>query len=137
MKLRVPQWYEAEDVWPAILPWVERALAHGRMAFTSGDILKDVLLRHKKLWLAEDGGDIRGFAVTAIETYPRRRCFVIVLIGGEGFKDWGFFIADMERYAKGMGCQEVCALGRLGWTRAALPFGYRPQSIVYRKVLEP
>ena len=101
-----------EDVWPHLKPAIDEDL------FTDETMLKKQLMDdHSLMFIAVINGAIKGAAVVIIEE-PRDRVVNIVTLGGQDFKDWKDEMnAALTKYAEGMNCEYIVALGRDGWAR--------------------
>lgn len=136
MRLLEPPWYDVPTYWPAIEPWIVSALAHGgSVTYTPPDILKALLCRSMKLWLAFEGETLKACCITAFIRYPRLKSVSVMIVGGKDVDDWLHFSKDVEAYAKAEGAEAVEGPGRLGWKRKAAPYGYQPAVTIYRKML--
>ena len=129
-------WWQAENYWPLIEPWVTRALSHGGMVSSSNDILSDILNRKLTLFVVhDDAGAVTGFAATRVENYTRMRVLLVMLIGGRNLRDWKHLHPLLEEEARRLNCTAIEGYGRKGWERVAQSLGYKPLTITYRKTL--
>lgn len=135
MILKEPQWYECAAIWPAIEPWVAKALSHGGLVFQPPDILEGLLTRSMKLWIAFDGENIKGCCISEIEQFRRARVCAVLVIGGVMAKDWLHYSEAVEAWGRSMGAEYMQGVGRFGWAKKAKPFGYEPLAVIYRKAL--
>lgn len=135
MNLLQPAWWESISYWDQIEPLIAKALTHGGVTYTPPDILKGILARDMKLWLAFEGDLLKACAVTARVRYPRLKAITVLIIAGDGVDDWLMFSKDVEAWAKSDGAEAVEGPGRLGWKKKAKPYGYEPAVTIYRKML--
>jgi hypothetical protein len=69
------------------------------------------------LWVAWDGEQIRGAAVTELWASSTGKVCAIVALGGRDWKDWRHCISAIEKFAKDEGCDRVRFSGRRAWLR--------------------
>lgn len=116
-------------VWPKVKNLILVAMQRGGLG-SFAVVEKAVLIGDMLLWLALEGGNIRGAAVTSLEKTEWDKSCVIVACGGKEVDQWIDCLGKIEEYAKAEGCKSVRIFGRIGW-QSLLP-AYRP----YRVVLE-
>lgn len=109
----VKNWSVLEN-WTRIKPLIERALTYGNGEWDAGDLLTLLLREEMRLWSA---GDFKAIAVTRVVTYPRKKICDVILVVGDGLKEWGRS-QEIEIWAKAQGCQLLRCYGRRGWARA-------------------
>lgn len=131
MHLHKAPWYEVPKWWPAVSRWVEEALSRS-LRWEADDLYSACLRRRMTLWLALDP-EPKGVAITHIEHFRHETgiCTVLV-VGGEGMKDWLMFKNELEDHARANSCDVMEAWGRRGWARV---LDYEPVYTIYRKVL--
>lgn len=108
---------EVERVWGIVSPDIERALRFADGKYQIEDVKDALSRRDMQLWVAAEGGEALSVAVTEIVNYPRKRVCVVMFCGGREFKRWLHHIEEIERWAKGAGCDMVEICGRRGWRR--------------------
>lgn len=101
-----------DRIWPHLKPAIDEDL------FTDETMLKTQLKNDQALmFVAHIGGEIKGAAVVVIEE-PRDKVVNIVTLGGDGFSEWKDEMnAALTKYAEGMKCAYIVALGRDGWAK--------------------
>jgi len=123
------------EVWPAVLPEIERALRHGGARWTTEAIRQKIEAGEKQLWLVNDvvscetigvSEAISGrcsVVITQIDVYPRMNVCFLFLVAGRMGRDWRKHLAEIEAWAVAQGCAAI-EMGsvrrgwrrRLGWT---------------------
>lgn len=134
MKLEQPEWYEVPALWTEIEPWIADALAVG-IVYQPPDILRALLCKEMKLWIARDGERIKACAVTQLGNYPRLRVCSILVIGGVEMHEWLSYNGEVEEWAKSQGCEAVEGMGRRGWAKVLPKLGWSESVTLYRKIL--
>jgi len=92
-----------------------------------------VLSGPDQLWIAHEGASILASAITSLGIINDEKVCTIVACAGGGWKQFGHFIDDLEKFAKDEGCTSVRINGRSGWGRVLR--GYDVRSVVLRKEL--
>ncbi len=124
-----------ELVWPAVEKYIHSAFTKHEGDDTIETVV--VLLSNKEaqLWVAHNGGGIKGAAVTRIATVPSgRKILFCMACGGVDFHEWEFTLGDIEKFAKANDCDAVRITGRAGW-RVYKKRGYVEPFVVLEKVL--
>lgn len=91
-------------------------------------VARDVLHGPNLLWIATDGISIDGVCITALS----QGICTIVACGGD-YTKFGHMLDDIEKFAKGKGCQAVRICGRPGWLRRLN--GYRTKKVIIEKAI--
>lgn len=117
------------DHWNEVKPWLRDV--YEEVGYDENGILMELLSKNMQLWRGED------FAcVTQINIYPKWRVASILFLGGENMKDWLEDLHEvLEPWAKAEGCKYLEGYGRVGWTRALAPYGWK-SSYIGRKELD-
>jgi len=123
-------------VWEDVAPLVEEGLEYSEGGFGVDDIYSLLLQGKQQLWLATEGREVRGCAVTELVNYPQRMACLIVLVAGIEFEKWSAMADLIEYWAGERGAQFMLAYGRKGWQKRMHSFGYTTQSVVYTKSLK-
>ena len=115
----------------------------GRMArkypqdITTASLFQDVLSGKKTLWLVLDGEDLVAIAMSTVRTVDDTGCRIATLLNLVG-KDVAKYAADLcltlETWADQNECSVMAVEGRRGWEPLLAQFGYKPFSVLYRKV---
>jgi hypothetical protein len=136
LKLLQVEWFNVPHYWPKVEHWVAAALACNSIGWEPSDIRIALLRKSMQLWLALDGDEPVGSAVTCVEDGPRARICQIMLIGGEGLDNWLIFEEDVCKWARSIGAAALEGPGRRGWERKVKSRGWRPVWTIYRKLLQ-
>ena len=114
-----------EDVWPWVLPLLDKAIARGLGEYGPPDVAQNLSDGVWQLWIVTEPGRLVAFAVTSISYYPRKRHLFITYAGGRlryVQELWPF----IRQYAVEKQCDLVRFSGRPGWVRSGvLPKGSR------------
>jgi hypothetical protein len=90
------------------------------------DNLRELALAGRVQWW----GDERAAVATEVLTYPRRRILNLFMAAGE-LHEILALQADLDAFAKGMGCSHMAAHGRPAWGLVGKPLGWLPHSIQF------
>lgn len=99
----------------------------------AGQVYADVVAGRSLLWVAWDGQEIKGAAVTDLSEAMGRKLCTIVAYGGPGYRSFLQLLEGLEDYAGREGCVAMRIIGREGWKRA-LP-DYRQRAVILEKEL--
>ncbi len=101
-------------------------------------IADQLIAGEQQLWLILDENEkFHAFAtseITTSETTGRKRVMLCEL-AGEGGTDLVAMIEPFEAWARKIGADEVCFVGRTGWRKAFSKHGYEPVVMRFRKEL--
>lgn len=126
-----------EDV-DAVRPWLEPFLQEfERKTFlvTPEDVINQARSRDCQLWSYHDGERFRGVVATRIvPTSIGSVCSLWVCIGLDAVELMEGMHAEIENWARGLGCYAMEIVGREGWQKK-LP-GYTRKAIVLEKRLQ-
>ncbi len=110
-----------------VMPMVAKACEHSYGRFEPEGVIASCagLNPHWKaqLWVIgyRGGGEpptIEAVAVTCINTFETgRKVLDVVLVGGQGAKDWIIIQEPIAQWAAHNGCDEMQTIGRRGWER--------------------
>lgn len=101
-------------VWPEVAPILIRAIQIYN-EHTPEEIFQSLLNRERQLWVT--GRDKIGCVlITKIITEEFHKTCFIELYAGRGIESLRFF-ADIEAWAKSIGCDRMRISGRKGWKR--------------------
>lgn len=106
--------------WPAVRPFLARALAEGAGHLDADDVRTACLSGAMQLWrLGEADGRPCGALVTELADYPRLRVCRLVLAAAEDGRRaaWLGFLPAIEAWAAARGAARMEAWGRPGWAR--------------------
>lgn len=99
------------------MDYVERKLGEGRM----------------QLWVVADreGPRILAAAVTEFVEYPKRCLLRITLLGGTRLDEWAELLKEnFEFFAKSNNADGLEVVGRKGFARKLVPFGFKEKYVV-------
>lgn len=106
------------QVWPSVLPYVERFLAKSKEhRWDASDIYNDLVEHDKQLWVSFKGDDVGTFVITEIINYPRCRECNVFMVCGELQADWRESTETLVEWAAAQGCHYFSATARPGFTR--------------------
>lgn len=103
---------EVADVWPAVLPLIERGLDRSLGQYAPEDVLAGLLRGEFQLWLHP-----LGIVVTTISVYPQAKVCIILLCAGEQIHKWLPEIETIKAWARTHGCSAMRLHGRRGWKK--------------------
>jgi hypothetical protein len=114
------------------LTLIQRALKYEN-THSIEDVLNDLRSGKAQLWVAGDGNDVDGIAITCITEYPQTTTCLIWLCAGIGREKYTPLIGNIEQWAKAQGCESISLEGRPGWERILTD--YKKTKIILEKVL--
>jgi hypothetical protein len=120
------------ELWPAVAPMIREAMTHA-------DLNDYAVVEHavrngsSLLWLAWDGREIKGAAITSLSIANGHKFCTIVACGGRDAEQWLGLIADLEQFGRAEGCRSMRIYGRKGWQKVL--DGYRPIAVILEKEL--
>ena len=122
-----------EAWWSLVEEYLITALEHGLGEYSIGDIKKSCKSRDMQLWV-KLGKKVEGTFVTKIARYPQKNILVVLLLGGDNFKEWKDE-ADklLLSFGKENKCEYVEIFGRKGWSRELSNIGYKEQTRLIAK----
>ena len=117
MILNTFQSNEIEEIWPQIEPFIKKVLQKIDLCYTVEDIKSALCKRKMQLWTSHAGKQIYGICITQILIHPQYKFLEIVLLSGEGLKNYFHHFDTIESWAKEQGCQKIKLVGRKGWAK--------------------
>lgn len=127
----VPPQY-VDTCWKEIEPYMEKAAEYTYGRYTSDDIYDSLKEYDHQLWVAFDGGKIKGAVVTNIITYPKRKVLCMSFCGGVELKEWkGPMLELLKKFAKDVGCDGIEATARRGWAKVFENDGYKGHWVTF------
>lgn len=125
---------ELPDYWGKARPFLERALDFNSEIYLE-DVLNGILAGEYLLMVAEDDGIKAAFVAEIVEK-PRKRICNLMLCGGDGREDWlPPWLQGMAELARSQHCDSLYAVGRPGWKKVLMPFGFVQIGAIYEQEL--
>jgi hypothetical protein len=124
---------DAHRVWPRIEGWLQACIDKIDGGYTTEDLLTEIQLRRKQLWLIDD----KAVGITSIIRFPQWKKLLVEYLGGSDMEQWeDDWFSCMDRYARENQCKYIEVYGRKGWARIAKSRGDRVETMTYsRKTL--
>lgn len=106
--------------WDRIIPILARALERGPLTHLPSDVLSECLQGELYCWVVTHDERIDGIAFVEIVDHPRLRTCGVAWLAGSGMRRWFRpLYAEVEQWARNLGCSAFECRGRYGWHRAA------------------
>ena len=122
-------------IWDQVAPFIEKALtrSHSLNLSLPTDILSHVLLGHCQMWVAYAGAQIDGVVISRVIDWDRSKSLFIPIVGGRNLRGWHDpMMAELERYARSLGCRDLKGEYRKGWARMS---GFEITGVTLTRVL--
>ena len=110
----------ARDVWPLVHSQIDDSAKRSNGRFTTESILEEIEEGRQQLWVIwdEDGRSVRAVGVTQLIIYPSgMKVADVVILAGEGRKDWKHLVEVAEDWARREGCGLFQMYARKGWAK--------------------
>lgn len=107
---------KAEAIYPYIKQWVEPAVATSNGKFATEDVLRAIMSGAMQLWVIADERPM-AIVISEIAIFPRMKVCRLICCTGEHREKWIHFLADIENWARHMGCEQMLCIARKGWAR--------------------
>lgn len=108
--------YAVTDLWPHVVPYLQRALDEvDEFRFDAEDILGQLVRKEAVLWVRDKPFDLVVF--TEVLRHPKAVELSIGPIAGELGGQWEEELVQLEEWAREIGCSHVGTFGRPGWKR--------------------
>ncbi len=137
MKLvRIPPAH-ARQTWPLVQERIKAVADRSNGRFTEETILRAIEAGEDQFWVGWDEGkrEVRAVMTTTLSQYATSfKTADILIVTGEGRKEWKHLIGDVEAWAKSQGCGVVQVYARKGWARE-LP-DYKLSHVLLEKRLD-
>lgn len=119
-----------------LAPSISRALRRsGFERYNLADVIERLHSGRMQLWLGVDDDGVRVCVITEVSDYPRARTCGIFVCIGSGMAGWLHCLAEIEAWAKRVGCRYMVNIAREGWARTLKPLGYKKTHVVLEKEL--
>lgn len=126
---------QVEQMTPWIMPFLER-FAEETTLTTPVDVLEQAKRGAAQLWSYHDGAQFRGVVATRIHaTAAGRICNLWVCVGLDADELMDGMLAEIENWARSIGCHAVEVVGRKGWARKLECRGFVKTAVVLEKRL--
>lgn len=126
----------AIDIWPKVLPYIERVVEQADGRASAADALNRILTGSAQLWAIYDPDtlDVTGAMVTRVTEYPAAKFLTVEMLGGDNFDEW-MRDADTALTVLGehLGLDGVEEYGRRGWIRKLDKLGWREQFCITQR----
>jgi hypothetical protein len=123
--------------WESVGPFLDRAARYTYGRYTVDDIHAAIVDYDHDLWVAFEGGEIKGAVVTNFMNYPKRKVLSMTFCGGVELSKWKDPMLDLlRRYAKDMGCDGIEATARRGWAKIFQNDGHKSLWATFELPLE-
>lgn len=118
MKLLTIQSKDIDKYWLNIKDLIKKCIEKRNMPYTLIDIYDMLCNKEVQLWTSIDDEEcIKIICLTRILMHPEYKSCEIFLISGNDFNKYKCFLADIELWAKSVGCNNLILEGRKGWVR--------------------
>jgi len=107
--------------------WIEAALEYSGGTHNFDDVVSGLAEGKMQLWPAP-----KGYIVTEIVVYPRKKVLNVFLGGGE-LDQLMDMHKDVIAWSKAQGCEAVTITGRYGWKKPLTKHGWKPLHASYVK----
>lgn len=134
--LATPYWVEAvtaiNDVWPALLPMVERGLRHGEGDTITADFIRQsVLAGEMHAWTVRNTEGIAAVLIFRVRVDAGGRSLFVVMLAGRDMPAW---IDELEEilmdYRDIVGARCIRASCRLGLAKKLAERGWTRKSVI-------
>lgn len=124
-------------IWNDVAPILERAVKTTPNTFDIDSLLDVLLHNQQQLWIVfDENNTIHASFTTYIVLYPLCKILGVPFVAGKNMREWiDQALSILETYAKENGCGGIEGYGRRGWTRQLGSHGWKPEYIVYQKML--
>lgn len=118
--------------WRDPLAWHFASFCRGGQ-WTPDDLWRDVETMQRQLWVAYDG-EVKAAVLTSVaDDLPQT--LVVTHAAGRDRASWLHLWADLEGFARSIGCKRIEAVARRGWERDLKGLGLRATHTVMEKAL--
>ena len=127
----VPAEY-VDTCWHKIEQYAKKAADKTEGRFTLENLYEMTKEENQHLWVAYDVDDFKGFVLTSINSYPKRKILSMNFCGGKEYKTWKRAMFDtLKSFAKDIGCDSLEAYGRPGWSKILKDEGYKSKFVAF------
>jgi hypothetical protein len=124
---------DVDTWWPYVTRYLEDALEHGLGEYNIDDIRNACKEKNMQLW-AVLSNKVEGAFITKVAQFPQKNILVVLLLGGDNFKDWKHEADSLLlAFGKENKCEYVELFGRKGWARELKDINYKEQTRIIAK----
>lgn len=110
------------QIWPSVWPLLEPAVRRSKDA---PNVLGELRAEMAQLWAVYDGGRPVAAVVTKVQDVDGEKRVLFWLVGGSRAREWGAeMVAQVERWARGLGATALWGVGRRGWRKHMAALGF-------------
>lgn len=122
-----------DDIWPRLLPMIERGLSHGQGdSMHASEMLPDLMSGLSQLWVAHDGPTLYGGVVLSVQGTRKKKVWIEMLAG----RDLPSWIDDIQsalaEFSRIVGAEYLEASCRPGLAKKLARHGWREQAKIMR-----
>lgn len=132
MKAYLVGHHQIDEVWHKVEPLIAVACEYNNGRFIAANYYTLLKEEKQQLWVAL-GPDLKGLAITSIQTFPQKKCCVIEMFTGSGLDELLENFPLIEAWAKERGCKQMFAHARVGLSRKLRSQNYRRTHEVLEK----
>lgn len=127
---------DVDTWWPYCEEYLIAALSYGLGEYSIDDIRSACKSKNMQLWL-NLSHKVEGAFITKVAEYPQKNMLVVLLLGGDNFKEWKDE-ADklLLAFGKENKCEYVELFGRKGWARELKDIDYKEQTRIMTKEIQ-
>lgn len=119
---------DIDSVWDTAKPLIEKALSKSEGEMAIQDVYQR--LQDESYWLLMITGPATAAAVINLVDYPQKMVLRYMYLGGEKMIDWLPALDQwVTQLAEATNIDGIEIIGRKGWERKMIPFGYEPKYI--------
>jgi len=121
-----------DDVWPHVLPMVERGLRHGEGdTITSEHVRQSILAGEMHAWAVRDAEGIAAVLIFRVRMDAAGRSLFVVMLAGRDMSEWIDELEEMLMdYRDIIGARCIRASCRLGLARKLAERGWAKKSVI-------
>ena len=124
------------DYWAGVEPFIAKAAKRYKSQYDLEDVKRSVVDGDAALWLVTHEGEPMAALVTSEIIYPKRKVFLIELVGGKNASMWYYdTVKRLAEIAKATGYDALESTARAGWVKMARNCGFKEVATVYEMEL--
>lgn len=115
-----------DEIWPHVIPLLERALAFDDDKYDVQFIYNALKETSMQLWVVFNRrGELKAFCITRIDIYPKGNRLNIMFAAGMDVYRWVHLTEILLDFATCNNCKKVEIYGRPGWEKLLGPLGFK------------